>query len=73
MLSVAQREAIRKLAGGDDVIHSNTLFSLERRGLVRPPNAGESRWTLTNVGRHHYDEIMASGNGPEALKELLRF
>lgn len=73
MLSVAQREAIRRLALDDDVIHTNTLFALERRGLVRPPNFDTSLWQLTEAGWREHERIMATGDGPEALKQLLRF
>lgn len=73
MLSVAQREAIRRLALDDDVIHINTLNALERRRLVRPPNAETSLWQLTEAGWRAHEQIMFTGDGPEGLKQLLRF
>lgn len=72
-LTVLQREAIRKLAELDDRVGGTTLQALERRGLVHPPNDEWPRWRLTEAGRRAYEMIMSTGDGPEALKELLRF
>jgi len=72
-LTVAQREGIRCLALDDDVINYQVLRALERRGLAQPPAGHRARWSLTEAGHHAHERIMASGDGPEALKELLRF
>lgn len=70
-LSVTQRETIRRIADNPnsvDSVHQRTYDSLAKRGII---HAGSGQ--LTAYGRRVHKSIMASGDGPEALKELLRF
>lgn len=73
MLSIAQREGIRAIYDGNaDRVANRTLYSLIDRDLVLPPNENEG-YRLTPLGEYNHRRIMATGDGPEALKELLRF
>ncbi len=70
-LSVTQRDAIRDVHDRQfHMIGKRTLESLRKRGLVTDAKDGIS---LTAGGKIAYDRIMASGDGPESLKELLKF
>lgn len=74
-LNVVQREAIRSVADGKPVIEIDAV-DLERKGLInirRGPLGTTEAQTLTPRGREVHRQIMASGDGPEALKEMLRF
>lgn len=59
------REALRWLADGQSV-PSNRLARLVDAGLATTDGQ------LTDQGRVEHRRVMASGDGPEALKELLR-
>lgn len=77
-LSTSQREAIRATAEGKRFGARNTEQSLIRLGLATAkPGRGagiSSAWIeLTAAGRKAHSEIMESGDGPEALKEMFRF
>jgi hypothetical protein len=63
-LSAPQRTAIRAIHDGRGGYAGPTRRSLQRMGLV-----GEDYpWQLTAAGERAYEQIMASGDGPEDLK-----
>lgn len=67
-LTMAQRESVRSIADGDaDEVSKYHIGILRNKGLVH----SDSR-ELTPKGREAYEEIMKSGDGPEALKEMFR-
>lgn len=74
-LSPTQRTAIRWIHDDPtgelvDAIKASTLRSLQTRQLIRLMNDNP---VLTNLGERTYVEIMASGDGPEDLKERFNF
>lgn len=74
-LSTPQREAIRAIHDAGEtpaVVNGSTIKALHTRGLIEW-DAEKLRYRLTLRGTGEYRRIMASGDGPEALKELLRF
>lgn len=71
-LSVSQREAIRHFhqSGDDTGVAARTRNSLVGHGLLV---CHDGSYSLTRRGITEHERIMASGDGPEALKQLLRF
>lgn len=71
-MSVVQREAIRSIADNPDaeMIDPRTLRALLDRGLIKHLDATD--YTLTARGRVAFKRIMATGDGPEQLKEHFR-
>lgn len=65
-LPVNHRIAVRALADGE-TLPEHDLRALQNLGLV------DDSGSLTNAGRSEHNRIMASGDGPEDLKEMLRF
>lgn len=73
-LSARQRSATRTVHDDPETAGEwgrGTIDSLVRRGLVRWDST--DGWLLTRQGVHAYEQIMASGDGPEDLKEMFRF
>lgn len=75
-LTVTQRELIREIAmdpgGALKGAQRASLNRLERSGLIQPCGGDLGGWQLTTAGWEAHRKIMASGDGPEALKQLLR-
>lgn len=75
-LNPKQRSAIRAIhdGRGPQHLHPATVAALSRRHLIHVTSDGEQPVvTLTATGERAYEQIMASGDGPEDLKERLRF
>lgn len=72
-LTTQQRAAIRHIHDepGVPTIPAQTLRSLTKRGLTRYEKGVGT--VLSTTGQAAYLRIMESGDGPEALKALLRF
>jgi hypothetical protein len=77
-LSTAQRIAIRhfktntKSGPRATGIANSTVASLLRRRLIEEADGFGGRYKLTAAGERAYNQIMASGDGPEGLKALFR-
>lgn len=67
-MTVEGRETIRSVSEGKGVPkgYEQVAEDLERAGYISPPR-------LTAKGKQALAEILDSGDGPEALKEMLRF
>lgn len=68
-LSTHGRELVRAVADGTEVTPAE-IGQMFERGLIETESAKPK---LTEMGRRLHKEIMASGDGPESLKELLQF
>lgn len=70
-LAPEHRELLRDIHDGKDVnIQDPFLDILHKMKLIR--FAGPGYLVLTDEGDDIYTEIMKSGDGPEALKEMFR-
>lgn len=67
-LSTAERTAIREVADGGQLTRAMRRRLVER-GLVEP-GRGDARFTA--AGEEARRNVMASGDGPEALKAMFR-
>lgn len=74
-LTPPQREALRRVADGKSLRgwHAGTIDALLRRALITGRSDSATRYDLTVKGERTHRDIMRSGDGPEALKELFRF
>lgn len=68
-LPLRKREVIRALHDGEDLSEGDgpALCVLREEGYVQRDG------TLSPKGEAEYRRILASGDGPEALKEMFRF
>lgn len=82
ILTTSQLECLRSLNPADDVywdddedkrkLPKNTMRALERKGYAS--SSPEEGWVITPTGaRLAQSYVRNTGNGPERLKELLRF
>jgi len=72
-LTWRQKQAIRNIKDNPDAIdiHKHTVNSLVKKGFIEHDSGQD--YLLTPAGEWAYKTIMASGDGPEALKEMLTF